>query len=80
MDWRGDKATDQRETLTNNHVDDMRSVNQKAMKESSAELDAAEPERSAGHYPLIVPVNHDLNNDIYFIGKRSSKFEKEWLL
>ncbi|XP_011329146.1 uncharacterized protein LOC105274586 isoform X2 [Ooceraea biroi] len=65
--WHDVKATNQKQMLIN-HEDDMRSVNQKTVKDLTAGFDiASETERSAGHYPLIMPVNHDLNNDIYFI-------------
>jgi len=49
-----------------NHGNDVRSVNQKIVKDLTAGFDSSESERP---YPLIVPINHDLNNDIYFIGK-----------
>lgn len=36
-------------------------------KEDSSMISLEEQERRTGYHPLIVPVNHDLNNDIYFI-------------
>jgi len=53
-----------------NHESDIRSINQNIVKDLNAGFDSSE--RSA-EYPLIVPMNHDLDNDIYFIGKQSNK-------
>lgn len=51
------------------HEDNLRNINQKTPKELVVRLDASEQtDRPKG--PFMVPMNHDLNNDIYFIGKR----------
>ncbi|XP_072748900.1 uncharacterized protein [Anoplolepis gracilipes] len=50
------------------HEENMRSVNEKTPKELVVQLDASKSDRSAGFiHPLMVPMDHDLNNDIYFI-------------
>ncbi|KAL6256519.1 hypothetical protein P5V15_012632 [Pogonomyrmex californicus] len=66
MNWK-EKIAD-KERLLIKHEDDMRHVNPKMPKDLTAELDVSEPEKSTEHHPpIIVPVNHDSNNDIYFI-------------
>ncbi|XP_077280594.1 uncharacterized protein LOC143907600 [Temnothorax americanus] len=64
--WKEEKTADKERILTK-HEDDMRNVNQETPKDLAARLDISEPKRSVGRYPVIVPVNHDFNNDIYFI-------------
>ncbi|XP_012539447.1 uncharacterized protein LOC105838437 isoform X2 [Monomorium pharaonis] len=65
MNWNEEETADKERIIK--HEDKMRNVNQKTPKDSTARLDISEPERFAGHHPVIVPVNHDFNNDIYFI-------------
>lgn len=63
------------------HEDDMRNVDQQIPKELIVQLDTGStPDISAGYHPLMVPMNHDLNNDIYFIGKQRKvvKYAKKW--
>lgn len=66
VNWKEEKTAD-KERMLIKHEDDMQSVNQKIPKDLTTRLD--EPKRSVGHHPVIVPINHDFNNDIYFIGK-----------
>lgn len=49
------------------HVNDMQIFNHKMPKDIIA-IDSLEERRITGQRPLIVPVEQDLNNDIYFIG------------
>lgn len=65
--WKEEKIADKGQMLRK-HEDDMQNINQKISKDLTARFDE-EPKRSATH-PVIVPVNHDFNNDIYFIGKQ----------
>lgn len=69
-------ADEGRGRLSTKHEDDDTRgfVNRKTPKDP---MDALMPERSGpAYHPLIVPVNHDLNNDIYFIGKKEREREK----
>lgn len=69
MNWKEEKTAD-KERILIKHENDMRNVNQKTSKDLTARFDVSEPKRSAGLHPVIVPVNRDFNNDIYFIGKQ----------
>lgn len=67
MNWNEEKTADKGQMLIKQE-DDMRNINQKISKDLIARrIDISEPERSAGPHPVIVPINHDFNNDIYFI-------------
>lgn len=68
---RKEEETEDRERLLIKHKDDMRGV-VKTPKDSTT-MEILVPDGSAVYHPLIVPVNHDLNNDIYFIGKSRAK-------
>lgn len=59
-----------KERLLSKHEDNAWDPNGKASQDLSTADDMLEQEGSAVHHPLIVPVNRDLNSDIYFIGKR----------
>jgi len=65
MNW--EEKTADKEPVLIKH-EDMRN-NKKTSKDLIASLDV-EPEKSAGLHPVMVPMNHDFNNDIYFIGKQ----------
>lgn len=60
----------------------MRNVDQQTPEELIVQLDTGSTsDRSAGYHPLMVPMNaHDLNNDIYFIGKQRKvvKYAQKW--
>ncbi|XP_011152303.1 uncharacterized protein LOC105190958 [Harpegnathos saltator] len=50
------------------YEDNAQDLERKTSKDLLTAVDGRlEQERSAAHHPLIVPVNHDLNSDIYFI-------------
>lgn len=66
--WKEEKIADKGQILIK-HEDDIQNINQKISKDLTARFDVLEPKRSAAH-PVIVPINHDFNNDIYFIGKQ----------
>ncbi|KAL0113733.1 hypothetical protein PUN28_012690 [Cardiocondyla obscurior] len=67
INWKEKKPVDEQRVLIK-HEDGMPNVNQKPPKDITTRLDVSEAERSAGRHPVIVPVvNHDFNNDIYFI-------------
>ncbi|XP_076679875.1 uncharacterized protein LOC143375046 isoform X1 [Andrena cerasifolii] len=57
----------------NGIVKDSRAMHQDGTRNAESKFEEAsvlalpELERRTGHNPLVVPVNHDLNNDIYFI-------------
>ncbi|XP_050460262.1 uncharacterized protein LOC126856101 [Cataglyphis hispanica] len=65
--WQEKEAAN-KESILIKHEDNMRNINQKTPKELVV-LGASKPDGSDGSefHPLIVPINHDLNNDIYFI-------------
>lgn len=67
--WKDEKTADEERILIKQE-DDMRNAQQKTLKDLTARHDISEPERSVGRHPVIVPINHDFNNDIYFIGKQ----------
>lgn len=69
MNWQEEEAADE-ESILVKHEDDVRNVNQKTPDGLIVRLDAPKSDRSTEYHPLMVPMNHDLNNDIYFIGKR----------
>lgn len=75
--WQEEEAADE-ESILVKHEDDIRNVNQKTPDGSIVRLDAPKSDRSTEYHPLMVPMNHDLNNDIYFIGKRREgvKYDK----
>lgn len=66
-------------------VEDSRTMHQDATRNAESKFKEAsvialpELERRTGHNPLVVPVNHDLNNDIYFIGKCTSRDDERRL-
>ncbi|XP_011866459.1 PREDICTED: uncharacterized protein LOC105561260 isoform X2 [Vollenhovia emeryi] len=64
VNWKEEETAD-KERILMKHEHDLR--NQETPQDLTARLDVSEPERSAGRHPVIVPVNHDFNNDIYFI-------------
>lgn len=66
--WKEEKTADEERILIK-HEDDTRNINQKIPKDLTTRFDISEPKRSPEHHPVIVPLNHDFNNDIYFIGK-----------
>lgn len=74
MNWKEEKTTD-KERIMIKHEDDMRNVNQETPKDLTARLHVSEQERFADRHPVIVPVNHDFNNDIYFIGEQRKRNE-----
>ncbi|XP_029663977.1 uncharacterized protein LOC115235959 [Formica exsecta] len=62
--WQEEEAD--KEPILIKHEDNLRNINQKTPKELVVRLDASEQtDRPKG--PFMVPMNHDLNNDIYFI-------------
>lgn len=67
MNWEEEKTADNEQVLIKH--EDMRN-NQKTSKDLIARLDVSEPEKSTGLHPIMVPINRDFNNDIYFIGKQ----------
>lgn len=64
----GKEEEDDKEQMFVKH-DDTQNFNQKVPEELIVRLDAPKSDRT-GYHPLMVPMNYDLNNDIYFIGKR----------
>ncbi|CAL1686524.1 unnamed protein product [Lasius platythorax] len=64
--WQEEEAADE-ESILVKHEDDIRNVNQKTPAGSIVRLNAPKSDRSTEYHPLMVPMNHDLNNDIYFI-------------
>lgn len=61
------------ENMHTMHGENTRNVESK-FKDASV-IVLPELERRTGYNPLVVPVNHDLNNDIYFIGKNTRFFQ-----
>ncbi|XP_018400407.1 PREDICTED: uncharacterized protein LOC108777909 [Cyphomyrmex costatus] len=59
-----EKIANKERTLAK-HEDNMQNVEQKT--DVTAGLDVSEPDGLAGPHPVIVPINQDFNNDIYFI-------------
>lgn len=60
---------DKEERVLTEREDNTLDPNRKTSKDLLTAVHTLEQESSAAHHPLIVPVNHDLNSDIYFIGK-----------
>lgn len=76
MNWKDEKIADKERILIKNIDEDgIQHINQKTAKDLTARLDVSEPENYAGHHPVIIPVNQDFNNDIYFIGKQWEQSE-----
>ena len=80
LDWQDNSRMTLKEEKTGNkertlvkHEDDMRNVKQET--DLTASLDVPEPDRLAGRHPVIMPINQDFNNDIYFIGKQPKRNE-----
>ncbi|XP_029171034.1 uncharacterized protein LOC114940494 [Nylanderia fulva] len=65
--WEEEEEEDNKELRFAKHEDDTRNFDQKAPEELIVRLNTpTRPERT-GYNPLMVPMKHDLNNDIYFI-------------
>lgn len=69
-----------KESILIKHEDNTRNVDQQTPKELIVRLDTGSKSDGSGYHPLIVPMNHDLNNDIYFIGKHREvvKYARKW--
>lgn len=67
MNLKEEKTANKERTLVK-HEDDMRNVKQET--DLTARLDVSEQDRLAAPHPVIVPINQNFNNDIYFIGKQ----------
>lgn len=64
MNLKEEKTANKERTLVK-HEDDMRNVKQET--DLTARLDVSEQDRLAAPHPVIVPINQNFNNDIYFI-------------
>lgn len=72
--WEKEKSANKEDNIFIKHDDDARSISRKEPEDSSSDFESSELEKfdhteKLEHHPLIVPINRDLNNDIYFIGK-----------
>ncbi|XP_012222130.1 uncharacterized protein [Linepithema humile] len=71
--WKEEKSANKGDDIFIRHDDDTRSINRKKLEDSSSEFDGSGLDRfehraeKFEHHPIIVPINRDLNNDIYFI-------------
>lgn len=74
-EWEVDTFVEKTRTM---HDEDTRDSESK-FETSMANVAVPELERRIGHNPLMVPVNPDLNTDIYFIGNGIRSIESSSL-